>query len=288
VEEQPAVAAVEEQPAVAAVEEQPAVAAVEEQPAAEEDRLEAVSITDAPADGPGDLQPEAWLERREARLVDLETGLTRKLKRALQDEQNDLLDRLRGLRGEPTPEALLPDLDSHTARYIRASVPVLEEAATAGGAFAGEALGAPAANGSSAHAAPDVSDLAGDAATVIVAPLRRRLEHLITSSGGEEQSVLVESLGAAYREWKSHRIERVAGDVLAAAFSRGTWNATPDGASFRWIVEDADGPCPDCDDDALAGELPKGEPFPTGQPYPPAHSGCRCLLLPVNPVPANT
>jgi hypothetical protein len=221
------------------------------------------------------------LQRRETRLVDLETGLTRKLKRALQDEQNDLLDRLRGLRGEPSPEALLPDLDSQSARYTRISVPVLEEAASAGAAFAGEVLGAAPKSGNSNGAMPDVSDLANDAATVIVAPLRRRLEHLITSGAGEEQSVLVESLGAAYREWKSHRIERVAGDVLAAAFSRGTWSATPDGASFRWIVEDADGPCPDCDDDALAGELPKGEPFPTGQPYPPAHSGCRCLLVPV-------
>lgn len=49
---------------------------------------------------------------------------------------------------------------------------------------------------------------------------------------------------------------------------------------MRWIVEDTDGPCPDCDDDALAGELPKGEAFPTGQHHPPAHSGCRCLLVP--------
>ena len=49
---------------------------------------------------------------------------------------------------------------------------------------------------------------------------------------------------------------------------------------MRWVVDDVDGPCPDCDDDALAGLLPKGEEFPTGQTYPPAHSGCRCLLVP--------
>ena len=74
--------------------------------------------------------------------------------------------------------------------------------------------------------------------------------------------------GSAYREWKSERIERIAGDVLAAAFSRGTWHEVPDGTPLRWIVEDTDGPCPDCDDDALAGSLPKGEAFPTGQPLP--------------------
>ena len=99
-------------------------------------------------------------------------------------------------------------------------------------------------------------------------------------SAGDDQGVLVEALGSAYREWKTERIERVSGDVLAAAFSRGTWNEVPEGTPLRWIVEDTGGPCPDCDDDALAGSLPKGEAFPTGQHYPPAHTGCRCLLVP--------
>jgi len=45
------------------------------------------------------------------------------------------------------------------------------------------------------------------------------------------------------------------------------------------VAEDVDGPCPDCDDNTLAGELPKGEEFPTGQLHPPAHAGCRCLLV---------
>jgi hypothetical protein len=124
-------------------------------------------------------------------------------------------------------------------------------------------------------------DLSEDAAATIVESLRRRLEHAVASSAGDEQSVLIEAVGAAYREWKSERIERIAGDVLAAAFARGTWYETPDGTMLRWVVEDTDGPCPDCDDDALAGNLPKGEAFPTGQPYPPAHPGCRCMVVPV-------
>jgi hypothetical protein len=128
---------------------------------------------------------------------------------------------------------------------------------------------------------PAVSDLAKDAASTIVESLRRRLEHALSVSAGDEQHVLVEALGAGYREWKSERIERVAGDVLCAAFARGTWHEVPDGVGLRWIVDDTDGPCPDCDDDALAGNLPKGEAFPTGQPHPPAHPGCRCLLVPV-------
>jgi hypothetical protein len=48
----------------------------------------------------------------------------------------------------------------------------------------------------------------------------------------------------------------------------------------RWVVDDIDGPCPDCDDNALAGPTPLGQPFPTGQVAPPAHPGCRCVLAP--------
>jgi DivIVA domain-containing protein len=221
---------------------------------------------------------EALLQRREPALVDLEASLTRKLKRTLQDEQNDLLDRLRSLKGEPTAAGLLSNEAEQTARYAEAAQPMIEEAAAAGVTFAGQILDG--AHRRPAHA-PAVSDLAKDAAATIVESLRRRLEHALSVSAGDEQHVLVEALGAGYREWKSERIERVAGDVLSAAFARGTWHEVPDGTPLRWIVDDTDGPCPDCDDDALAGNLPKGEAFPTGQPHPPAHPGCRCLLVPV-------
>jgi hypothetical protein len=219
---------------------------------------------------------EVLLQKRESAIVDLEVSLTRKLKRALQDEQNDLLDRLRGLRGELTAERVLPDPSAQAARYTEAARALAEQAAAAGARFAAETLG----RKRSATDHPSVDDLVDEAANNVVEPLRRRLEQAISRSADEDQSVLVDSLGAAYREWKSQRVERVAGDVLAAAFARGTWQATPPGTTMRWIVEDVDGPCPDCDDDALAGSLPKEEPFPTGQHHPPAHTGCRCLLVP--------
>ena len=225
---------------------------------------------------------ESLLQRRESAVVDLEVTLTRKLKRALQDEQNDVLDRLRNMRGEPSAETLLPELTAQTARYDRAARPLLVKAARAGVEFAVAVL---REEGGPQPASPntvevDVEDLAGETGTGIIEPLRRRLEQAIARNAGDDQAVLVEALGAAYREWKTQRVERLAGDMLAAAFSRGTWQAAPDGAMLRWIVEDTDGPCPDCDDDALAGGLAKGEAFPTGQHHPPAHSGCRCLLVP--------
>lgn len=218
---------------------------------------------------------EPWLQKRDEALGDLEVSLTRKLKRALQDEQNDLLDRLRGLRSDVTAAALLPSPDAHRERYAKAALPLVAQAAAAAAQLVAASLGSQPGD------AADVHPVAGEAAEAIVDPLRRRLEQAINTGASEDQAVLIELIGAAYREWKSQRVERIAGDALAAAFARGTWHAVPDGAHLRWLVDDIDGPCPDCDDDALAGDLPKGEPFPTGQAHPPAHTGCRCVLVPV-------
>jgi hypothetical protein len=63
------------------------------------------------------------------------------------------------------------------------------------------------------------------------------------------------------------------------AFSAGVVAAAPAGGQVRWILTSADG-CSDCDDNALAGAVAASEGFPTGHPYPPAHSGCRCLVTP--------
>jgi hypothetical protein len=88
-----------------------------------------------------------------------------------------------------------------------------------------------------------------------------------------------EKLGASYRQWKTTEIEQAARHHASAAFSRGAFAATPAGAQRCWVVDDDGGPCPDCDDNTLAGPVTKGEPFPTGQPHPPAHDGCRCILV---------
>jgi hypothetical protein len=271
-------AAVESQPAVVESDTDPAGSAVDELFAklrSAQDTAAETPAQEAPEPSVSDSD-EALLQKRESVIVDLEVNLTRKLKRALQDEQNDLLDRLRGLRGEVTAERVLPDPQAQAARYTEAAHSLAEQAAAAGARFAAETLGRK--RSTTEH--PSVDDLVDEAANNVVEPLRRRLEQAISRSAEEDQTVLVESLGSAYREWKSQRVERVAGDLLAAAFARGTWQATPPGTTMRWIVEDVDGPCPDCDDDALAGTLPKEEAFPTGQHHPPAHTGCRCLLVP--------
>ncbi|MBW3668051.1 MAG: hypothetical protein KY443_02450, partial [Actinobacteria bacterium] len=128
-----------------------------------------------------------------------------------------------------------------------------------------------------------VDDLAASLADDLVGPLRRRLERGLEEGADEEAALVVERVGAAYRETKGKRLEQLAADHVIAAFSRGTFLGTPEGGPLRWIVDDVGGPCPDCDDNALAGPTPRGEEYPTGRLHPPAHAGCRCLLVPAGP-----
>jgi DivIVA domain-containing protein len=232
------------------------------------------------ADGevPRSNDDEAALQRRDEAVGTIEASLARRLKRALQDEQNDLLDTLRNVRSQPTAAQVLPPRDAHAARFVKAGRPLLDHAAKAGAAFVNGALGHDGAD----HAVEpaELDDLATELAEAIIAPLRRRLEEVFASSTDDDAAALAESLGVAYREWKTQRIELTASDHIASAFARGAFAATPSDTLLRWVVDDIDGPCPDCDDNALAGEVARGETFPTGQQHPPAHAGCRCLLVP--------
>jgi DivIVA domain-containing protein len=249
------------------------------EPAADVQPAEAASPTDPATVTNAD---ESLLQRRDKAINPIEADLARRLKRVLQDEQNDLLDRLRNIRGTPTAAEVLPDRQAHAVRFRDAGRPLLERAARAGSEFAALSLDASSPSprpGSGAKA--DVDDLAAGLAEAIVDPLRRRLEQAIL--GDDDPVVLAESLGAAYREWKTQRIEQTAADQVAGAFARGQFAATPAGTRLRWIVDDVDGPCPDCDDNALAGDLGKAELWPTGQQHPPAHVGCRCLVVPAGP-----
>ncbi len=95
--------------------------------------------------------------------------------------------------------------------------------------------------------------------------------------------MVAEYVGSAFREWKGERIERLAGDHVVAAFSLGTISAIEGekAAQLEWVAVPGagDAHCPDCEDNGLNGSQRPGEAFPTGHAHPPAHPGCRCLLV---------
>jgi DivIVA domain-containing protein len=211
---------------------------------------------------------------RDAALADATDDLVRRGKRALQDEQNDLLDGLRRQRGKIDTGKVLPALPDQLARWAHVLQPAVDAAYAAGAASVAADAGGPTV-GSAPRA------LLTEVATTVVAPLRERLEGSLQSidarTPADTEIAIAQSLGARYREWRGEQLEGVLGDALAVAYSRGVFDAAPDGSRLRWVPAVV-GKCPDCDDNALEPTV-KGSDFPTGQAHPPAHPGCRCLLV---------
>ncbi len=203
---------------------------------------------------------------REALLAPLRRELGRKLKRALQDEQNEVLDRIRTIKGRPGAAEVLP-AEAEQVTGLAATIRGPLDDAYGGGRVAAGAttpsVRAPAA-------------MVDGLATALVARLRGRTVEAIDETVDED--AVTQRLGSRYREFKGQELAAVVGDTLAAAFALGVYDATPARTTLRW-VPDATGECPDCDDNALE-PTPRGESFPTGQPHPPAHPGCRCLVVP--------
>ena len=211
------------------------------------------------------LADEHAVARRRDDIVPLDKRLSRALKRHLADEQNEVLDALR--RTESTdPADLLPPEDVHVAGYAEVAAPELAAAADAGAATVG---GTPVI---------DVGDLARSLGESLIAPFRRRIERSAADVDGDADA-LDERLRALYREWKVEHIGAATTDALLSAYAAGQYAAAPDGAALLWRIDPSQGPCPDAQDNALAGAVTKGETFPTGDRCPQAHQGCRCLLV---------
>jgi cell division septum initiation protein DivIVA len=220
------------------------------------------------------------LSRRSELLAPVMTRLSRALKRALQDDQNELLDSIRHAAAPADLDSLLP-AEAHRFRYEQAASLALSDAWTVGRLFVrsgdeGEPSSA-SAEKLALTAEEAGRELGAQLAAELTGLLRHRLSESLATAGGIGGAAH-DITGAAYREWKGSRIEAVAGDFAIAAFSRGEVTAG-EGTLVRWVVDDDGQPCPDCDDNSLAGPQAAGDPFPTGQPHPPVHSGCRCLLV---------
>jgi cell division septum initiation protein DivIVA len=205
-------------------------------------------------------------ERRDQAIEGPLAGLTRKVKRALQDDQNIMLERLRDVKAMITTE--LEDEHAQRARYAEAAFDALASAADAGVQFAFDESGA---TGGALNRS-DLDDCSADLAVTIVLALRKRI--LADGSGDGPERV-----NAAYKEWRGARVERLCTDAARRAFHAGVLAASQ-GRTLRFIVAPNDAPCDACSLDAGAGERPAGQPFPSGSLYPPLHAGCACTVVP--------
>jgi len=231
------------------------------------------------------------LARRDHLLSPVTAKLGRALKRALQDDQNDLLNALRQATRKPVLDELAP-VGGQLQRFVAAAGEHLAKAYEVGAAFLvqgdsveGPSVSAPPPSETTSFQAGTA--LAAELADDLSSMLRQRIEEALSELDGSLEGS-ADAAGVAYREWKGSRVEGLAGDFTTRAFAVGELAvlesvAKGGGPLVRWAVEDDDGggSCPDCDDNALAGPLVPGTGFPTGHVHPPVHPGCRCLLVPV-------
>jgi hypothetical protein len=213
---------------------------------------------------------------REVALVDVGAGLSRRLKRALADEQNAVLDQLRRATKVRDIADVLPDETEHTGRYHESVRDDLWAAAQAGARAATSRDDDASAMVLEARGVPDA--LRDDIARELVAPLRERTARCIADAEGdpEEAAALLRS---AYREWKVQRIEAVTGHLALLAYERGGYASLDPGTCVRWLVDPSGAPCADADDNVLAGAVRVGDVFPTGHLHAPAYPGCRCRVV---------
>jgi DivIVA domain-containing protein len=210
------------------------------------------------------VHPDAALIAHRDELVAPATArLSRSIKRVLGDDQNRMLDLLRSNPSSPA-DALLGSEEEHVASYAAAARGYLGEAFDAGTVFAGRTTG-------SVTPGDVVDQSALSLARTVVTMLRRRI-----ADGTVDAATRI---GAAFREWRGDRVERLTGDFATQAFCAGVIAGAGPGRKVRWIPTATDG-CSDCEDNALAGAVVSTEAFPTGHMYPPAHAGCRCLVAP--------
>jgi DivIVA domain-containing protein len=235
---------------------------------------EAEAEADAEADEP--VSPDAEVvARRDAALTDVERSLSRRLKRELSDEQNELLDTVRRQKGKKSSADAMPEAEAHRSRYATAALPSLVAAATIGS----DLLAGLSHEVSAGTHKTRAGDLASELADDLVEGLRDRIERCFVEAAGDEEE-LAERLRACYREWKGQRVDELASRYAVAACNRGLLDSLAPGTLVHWVVDDGDTPSPDCDDNALAGDVHRGDKFPTGHVAPPISGTCRCIVLP--------
>lgn len=219
------------------------------------------------------------LRRRDEALNALVDETVKQVKRVVRDEQNVVLEAIREhKKGTPSADDVLPTVTDQDQAFAEAVGEPLAAACAAGEDVARSLGVAGPSNGSGAGRKQRTGELAAIMARQLMDPLRGKLGDALREAAGADDSDVAERIRSRYREWKGQRIETNVRDILTAAFARGLFDAVPEGVLLRWVPGDT-APCPDCADNALE-HTARGKKFPTGHLLPPAHPGCRCLVLP--------
>ena len=217
----------------------------------------------------------ACFEKRNEVLVPVIVAMSRMVKRVLADEQNQVLDILRGKPVIRHLEALVGSRTEHGGRYVASLNNLLNEAALAGA----RSLSSEPEKDLMTAIEAQKSAIHEFVVFTMIDPLRERLERSLAQSS-DSNAELAGLVRLVYREWKNQFIDEHMDDVALTAYGRGAAAVLNPSMKVCWKVDPDGPPCADAEDNSLGGFVAGGEEFPTGHTHAPAHAGCRCVLVP--------
>ncbi|HEX2178640.1 MAG TPA: DivIVA domain-containing protein [Actinomycetota bacterium] len=241
----------------------------------EERRAEAPEPADVADARPAAAEAEIAdaLAKRNAALGDLPSQTARRLKRLLQEDHNDVLDRLRRQRGKGNLEDNLAPAGDQERRFQAGLTEALTRAFTEGRKAGG------------ASGTTDVSATVDKLVSrQVLNPLRAEVSKAIEAGLAAEDSAsaLSERANDVFRVWKGVRTQLLGEGITYAAYHQGqldAWKSSPGGGKV-WVLAEDEEECPNdvCRRNAEAGAVDLKSPFPSGHVAPPAHGACTCTL----------
>jgi hypothetical protein len=229
------------------------------------------------------IQRDASMDHRDKLLLPIEKQLSKALRRLASDEQNEVLDYLRRIKtSRPDFAKVLESPDRVLTKFADSLLDDFTQAVTAGSEFWAELSGVTA--GSLFGEDDQIEERLRSNLEQFLEIHRAHLERSFRDGdeAGLENSERAERIRATYRDWRSGSLTELAGDLAIAGFTQGERLAAGPGTPWCWAVDHGGLPCADGEDNALEGAIACGDPFPTGDITPPAHPGCRCILLPAH------
>lgn len=213
------------------------------------------------------------LDGRDDSIGPIERGVSRRVKRLVDDEQNQLLDSLRRSRRNVTVSNLLPDADDQVETFAELLVSDLTDAVAAGAASVAARSGTPVALGR-ANLERLAQQLRPTIAARLVSPWRAEVAAIVAREADRAQ--LGEALRSAYRERKTVALPELASGVVVVAYNVGVAAAAKAGPGLEWVLDHGG--------DAVDAHLPRvrgGNPGDVVEVLsaPEVPVGCRCLLV---------
>jgi len=218
--------------------------------------------------------PDSLVLRARADILGQTTGeAARRLKRLLQEDQNDVLHRLRTQKGKGALHENIASEKEQLDRFRKPLTVLLLNAFSEGRRIGGaDGLG---------NASRAVDALISKQ---VVSPLRNELCRVIDRglTAGDTPSAISERANDVFRVWKGARTELLGEGIVYAAFHQGVLDAFSGNrqAVKRWILSLDESQCPQqiCKTNAAQGSVSAKATFSSGHVSPPAHGGCTCSL----------